>query len=750
MANMTAIIKRLNIPWIRCLLILLLASALLTNAHVILYNGRIYTVDTDHPEATALAFDEQGVITGVGSYQSLLEQFPDYETLDLQGQLVLPGFIDPHQHPVEFGINSQICYVSNTAPLAEIPLWLQDCPNSGAFGDQGWIVGAGVDLANLVAELEQQDAWYTPLQVLDDSFPDTPVVILDQLGHGALANSAAMNAVGYQAGTDLPEEGGHVLKDINGNRLGIVLENAQQKLRDAFFPPTKTNQETAYQSLLQAQTTLNRNGITTVSDAGGFWRQAQTESWARAEREGLLTVRASNALYIYPDEVLETQLPKLERRFSNDKTKLVRFNQAKIYVDGILSLGTGKVYDPYLYDPFAPYKTATIQEEWRGMEYFGNSSNLNRVAQSLVDKGFQLHVHVTGDDAANLAITAIEQLTTNSTGPHRLTHCYLVDAADRPRLARAGIVADFQMAPSSVTRAYQDDLAELVGTNLAATLLPIQQVYDEGAMVTLSSDWDADALSPLVKLQTVMKRGDFQKLETIIPMMTLNAAKLLHQDSTTGSITVGKYADLVVIDQDIFDLPYDQIATAKVTRTYLQGEVVFGDSIASSKRSGNKVSNAYASTRGHGRTNPKHDDPQWPGSKHLDAFGLTINILHDAVPHETSWELARRDGDTWTTVRLYLGSEEGQESSMVSTSLTNLVGGAWYRLTVSDEGSNGICCDRGKGWISVTGVVLATTMPGLVWGNNGEFGSSIEVYIEIDSSGYVDMISLDASTAETA
>ena len=348
------------------------------------------------------------------------------------------------------------------------------------------------------------------------------------------------------------------------------------------FPPTPANQDRAYRFLLNSLKTLRRNGITSITDAGGFFRQAQIETWTRALDEDELTVRASNALYIYPDEPMDTQLPKLVERYSNDKDSLLRFNQAKIYVDGILSLETSAMYDIYEGGFLAPGGD-------RGFEYFGNSATLNDVSQQLVSAGFQLHYHVTGDRAAGLALDAIESLSGDdllNAGPSRLTHCYLIDESDRSRFADLGAIADFQLAESSFGEEYRDNLREAIGSTLESQLLPAVDVHEAGAMVTLSSDWDADSLSPLKKIQIALTKQvsgkPFPDLETVLPMLTINGATLLQQDDITGSIEVGKYADLVVLDKNIFDIPTSQISSAKVVTTMLQGEVIHGEGVPGS------------------------------------------------------------------------------------------------------------------------------------------------------------------------
>lgn len=249
-------------------------------------------------------------------------------------------------------------------------------------------------------------------------------------------------------------------------------------------------------------------------------------------------------------------------------------------MDGILSLATASLYEPYLEVLELPESQA------HGFEYFGDNATLNEVAQSLVENGFQLHFHTAGDRAVGLALNAIQALSeTDESGPHRLTHCYLIDERDRSRFAELGVVADFQLSPGSLEPEYKNFLAsDIIGSSRANELLPAKELYEAGALLTLSSDWDADILSPLTKIQAVLTRPDsrsFGTVEDVIPMLTLNAAKLLQQDDSTGSIEVGKFADLVVLEKNIFDIPVEEIGSTKVLLTLLQGEVVFNATVTS-------------------------------------------------------------------------------------------------------------------------------------------------------------------------
>lgn len=545
-----------------------------SHAYTLIGNGNIHTIDDSNSVVGAVAIDEiSGKILTTGTEDGIRAELGDEDIYwNLNGRMMLPGFQDAHLHAVEAGINAAMCYIDEDADIYDIAdFYFGDpsyCPDGGRFGDQGWIVGGGIDVS-ILEETVLFNFYENPIKVLDRSYPNSPVLILDNLGHGAVVNSKAMELVGYHTLAGDPP-GGRIDRDASGAPTGIVRENAQQAFRDAAFPPTPVNQEFAFRSLKDALQRLAANGITTVSDAGGFWRQAQTESWARAEVEGVLTVRASNALYVYPDIPIDDQIAELTSRYSNDPSKLVRFNQAKIYVDGILSLLTSALHEPY---------TSSLelsQADALGFEYFGDATTLNAISEKLSNAGFQLHFHVTGDRAATLALNAIEALSNPSFGPHRLTHCYLVDEVDYGRFKDLNVFADFQLAPSSLDPEYESFIATLIGSSRASKLLPALDIHEAGGDVVISSDWDADILSPLSKLRTILNRQGgkaIPNVTTAIRMMTINPAKLLQHETTTGSIESGKHADFVVIDKDLYSL--GERESAKVVATIFNANIVF-------------------------------------------------------------------------------------------------------------------------------------------------------------------------------
>jgi predicted amidohydrolase YtcJ len=192
--------------------------------------------------------------------------------------------------------------------------------------------------------------------------------------------------------------------------------------------------------------------------------------------------------------------------------------------------------------------------------------------------GFQLHFHATGDRGAGLALDAIAAAGEQNRRPdrrHRITHLYLVAAADRRRFEDLGVVADFQLAPSSTRRSYTDLMTALIGSR-ANRLLPAADLLATGAEVVLSSDWDAEALSPLAKLAWVIQRDLLPgaDLAQVLRMMTIDVARLLHHEQETGSLEVGKLADLIVLDQNLFEIAPRQIAETEVLVTLVGGVAV--------------------------------------------------------------------------------------------------------------------------------------------------------------------------------
>ncbi|XBB69269.1 amidohydrolase [Nocardioides sp. WV_118_6] len=529
-------------------------------AVTLVVGGRIWTADAKQPWADALAYDDEGVILAVGTEDEVSRQVGEAdEVVELDGELVLPGFQDAHVHVPEAGINENLCLLPPGRDLATYVRLVADCAADVPEGQ--WVRAAGASLFGL------RGTTPTPLAALDAAVPDHPVVVLDDLGHAAWGNTAGLTAAGITASTPDPQ-GGIVARDRRtGELTGLLLEDAQQPLRNASAP----SPDEVDAGLRVAMDELARNGVTTVSDVGGYWQQGHTEAWLRAAAADELTVRAVNALYVYPSLGLEDQLAELGSRFRDDPDDLLQIDTAKIYVDGILDLGTAQLLAPYDDPPDPRFP--------RGFGYFAEEQLTSYVAR-LHAMGFRISFHVIGDAAVRRALDAVAAIPADRAEVagrhHRLTHTYLVDPADVPRFAELGVVADFQVGEESTDLAYLDDLSEIIGDR-AYDLIPVDTLADSGALTILSSDWDADLLSPLGIISRALTREThaLPDAETAARMLTIDAATALGMGDRTGSLEAGKKADFVVLSDDIFTLDPAEIADVEVLSTTVDGVEVF-------------------------------------------------------------------------------------------------------------------------------------------------------------------------------
>lgn len=525
-------------------------------ASLVLHNARIYTVDAEQPWAEALAVSEEGEILAVGS-QTEVEEFADDDTefVDLGGRLVLPGFQDSHAHVLDASSEAQgDCPLEADGTLQQ---WLDEIGECAEQAEGDWLLGSGFSLHTLL------DSGESPRALLDEIAPDLPIAIMEETSHSYWLNSKALQLAGFD-GERADPEGGVILRDPQGRATGVVLDNAGDLVMDKALPPSKALQQVYYQAVLDGQDELARNGITSVADARVFWRRGHLEAWQKAAREDRLKVRTSLGLWAYPQLDDGEQLAQLKALYQpGDEDDLLHVTQIKLYVDGIVHNTTARLQQPY------QHSLAGVDP--RGLYYFG-PERLARYARELAASGFDLHIHSIGDQAVRDALDAIEQA---GRGRHRLTHVELVDQADIPRFRQLGVIADFQPSPY-FTPSFLKDNQPLIGQR-AYQMLPMRALYDSGARVTLSSDWDVNPLSPLGIMQNALGLGSrgLPNLEAAIRAYTLEAAYTLRQENSTGSLEVGKQADLLVLDRDIFKLPPAQIGQAKVLWTLLGGEEVY-------------------------------------------------------------------------------------------------------------------------------------------------------------------------------
>lgn len=601
MFQLSSLISSLSI----CLLVLTLSVSECTAqpgpvADLVLTGGAIYTVNADQPWAEAMAVTE-GTIVFVGS-NSDVQGFigAGTQVIDLAGRMAMPGIHDSHMHILEANhVASGTCYLPPGQPLESHISRIQACAPDQVGTD--WVLGYGHSILDL---LEHIDFGGTPpIEILDLAVPDRPAAFLEETSHSVWANSLALEAAGFDAASTDPV-GGAILRDpITGEPNGVLLDAAGELVMDLALAPNAELEALNYQALLDGLELAGSHGITSVVDARGHWRRGYVEAWQRARDEGTLTARAIVSLWAYPYLNDAEQIAQLSSLFDNDPESMLRLSQIKIYSDGEITHTTAGLLDPY---------TCCDLAGPLGLNYF-DQGRLTQYITQLEAVGFDFHIHAIGDRAVHEALNAIETVQQTQCPPeeivtetgvtetgvtevgiaeagstnlgcskarHRLTHLELIAPDDIPRLPSLGVIADMQMSHKYVEPPYLHLNDKVLGADrIDERLWQLRTLHDAGANVVLSSDFDVGDPSPFKGMQRALTRGpqSLPSLDEAIRAYTINAAYLMRQEDTVGSLEVGKLADVIVLDRNLFDLPLASLGTAQVIRTFIGGQQVWGE-----------------------------------------------------------------------------------------------------------------------------------------------------------------------------
>lgn len=561
-------------------------------ADLILRNGSIYTVNQAQPWAEAIAI-KNGRISYVGD-ETGLEVFigKKTEVVDLKGKFVLPGFQDAHVHPLE-GVSLSTFLGCDLVALREKSPnpedWIEDLKKCNDIDfPHDWILGGGHDIRNLLT-LERP-----PREVLDEVFPDKPAALIEKSSHSTWVNSKALEMMGITRDTPDPI-GGIIFKDPKtGEPNGILSDNASDQVIHFALKKTPKLQQARYEALLTSQDYLVEHGITSSTNARVYWDRGNHEPWLRAEKEGTLKNRSIMAIWAYPDKADDMQLPIIKSMYTNDKNSLLRWSMVKFYSDGLVQNNSAAVHEKYNYfvNPEAqPY----------GLNYF-DEKRLAKYITELEKTGFDVHIHAIGDRGVTESLNAIEAAQKNnpnlvSQRRHQITHVEVCRPADILRFGQLGVAANIQInfelsgevGVSHLAHRHIDyenikaddpDLYFKILGDIEVVFSPVLEIAEAGGLMVLSSDWDVASINPLVSIKSMVLRNQEKKskeelIAFAIKAYTLNAAYVMHHDDTTGSLEVGKWADIAVIDKNIFEVSVEEIDKAKVVWTLLGGEEMY-------------------------------------------------------------------------------------------------------------------------------------------------------------------------------
>ncbi|MGW1101591.1 amidohydrolase [Streptomyces sp. NPDC002540] len=536
---------------------------------LIFTRGPIHTGDPARTRASSLAVTGER-ITAVGHDEVRELIGPDTEVIDLQGKLLLPGFQDSHIHAVFGGRELAECDLTGTVGVEDYLTRIRSYAD--AHPDHSWITGGGWSM-------ESFDGGLPTRQLLDSVIPDRPVLLTNRDHHGAWANTRALELAGVTRESADPFDG-RIEREPDGTPSGMLQEGATA-LVSRIVPPSTPADRLA--GLLRAQKLLHSLGVTGWQDAllGVFGGNPDpSDAYLTAAREGTLTARVTGALWWDRERGAE-QIPELISQREQLSHGRFRARAVKIMQDGIAENFTAAMTAPYLDGCGCATSNSGLS--------FVDPVALRSYVTELDAHDFQVHFHALGDRAVREALDAVEAAVEahgRRGNRHHLAHLQVVHPDDLARFARLGAIANIQ----PLWAAHEPQMDELtipfLGPERASWQYPFGSLLRAGATLAAGSDWPVSSPDPIAGIHVAVNRMEpgatngrvflpeqCLDLATAVAAYTAGSAHVNGHDDT-GSLLPGHLADLVVLDRDIFTLPPEEIAEARVLRTYVGGTLV--------------------------------------------------------------------------------------------------------------------------------------------------------------------------------
>ncbi|MHA1593948.1 MAG: amidohydrolase [Candidatus Baldrarchaeia archaeon] len=516
---------------------------------ICLINGNVITMSDKLPRAEAIAIRGEKILA-VGTSEEILSLVSkSTRVIDLKGKTVLPGFIDTHVHLTEYGLLLSSINLKNVRSIAEMKEKISDF-SKRAKKDE-WIIGFGWDEGKL-AEKRPPTRWD-----LDEASPENPVVVFRVCGHVCTLNSRALEKLNITEKTP-PPPGGEIDKDPKtGQPTGILKETAAMMVTSAI----PLSDERLYEILKAACKEAIRHGLTSVHCI------VKSIQEIRAFQRMLKSKELPLRVHILPFVNLLHHVSKLKKEFERSKDYL-SLGALKIILDGSLGARTAALTEPYSDDP-----------DNTGILWF-DQTTLNEIVYRAHKDGIQVAIHCIGDKAVEVALNAIEEALRRlprEDHRHRIEHASLLNSSLIKRLRRLRVIASVQ--PHFIV-SDKEWLPSRLGPERIRHVYPFKTMIDNGILLTGSSDCPVEPINPLSGIRAAVERNGFFPEEALsvnqaIRMYTINAAYSSFDENKKGSIEPRKFADLVVLSKDPFEVPKGKIDEIEVEMTIVGGKIVY-------------------------------------------------------------------------------------------------------------------------------------------------------------------------------
>ena len=571
------------------------AAALDTPADTIYINGYVYTVDAHDSVKEALAV-RGGRISYVGSNTGAKALVgPATHVIDLHGRMLMPGLVDGHMHPLQGGIQLLKCNLNyERLTVAQFQARIQAClDQTKAREPDQWLevvnwfqqdmIPAGTELTH---------------ETLDVLKTRRPIAVMSSFEHSVLANRRALQ-LGHVDATTPDPVGGRIQHDAKGQPSGILEDAAYDKVMKLIPEPTPAEDVSAAKA---AQEALRKQGVTTFLDAAA--ETVDIESFSKLQRSGELTVRAHFAVPIRPAKDLDPEsavaaVKAIATRFdqgAQQPAPTITVRNAKLFLDGVITAPafTGAMLLPYFTNQGTPQAPHWAPGKDRGPPVYFPAPTLTAILLSLGRNGLEPHMHADGDRAVHEGLDAVEALRKEfpeTAIRAAIAHDEIVDPADFPRYAKLGAIPVLSFQWEKPGADTIDGSLEYLGPARFKYMEPAGYLAAAGARITYGSDWPVDRLDEWFALKVGVTRENSPDagpkyagrlstdagltLPTVIRAITANSAYELHVEQDVGTLEVGKLADLIVLDRNLFKIPAREIGAVKVLLTIIGGRVIY-------------------------------------------------------------------------------------------------------------------------------------------------------------------------------
>lgn len=534
------------------------APSLPAESATVYYNAQVYTQSEAVPKVSAFVVENQKIVA-TGDARTLLKSYARATSIDLGGKTVLPGIIDSHVHVRELGMDRIKANLVGVKNVTEIVSRLQDRypdPKPGL-----WLIGQGWD------EGYFGTVGYPDRKALDEAFPNNPVHLESLHGFAGFYNGKALEVAGIDRDTPDPDVG-NILHRPDGEPTGVMLTLAQN-LVNRFVP--EPSQDVTEDAIVAGLLEMAQAGVTSVHEAG--MRPQDVKAFQALAERGALPIRVYGMLDGNDDPLMSDWFAS---GIADDPQDFLDIRAIKVFYDGSLGSRTALMKAPYSDKPDAARPTERISPE-----------AVTALADRALETGFQIAVHAIGDEGNNRTLTIYEDSNARNPGKDhrfRIEHAQVVLPDYYARAAQLGVISSVE---SSHAMGDSDWAEDRVGPERIQHAYAWQNILKAGGRLILNSDLPGEPWTPMETLYFAVNRqkldgtpeGGWYKEQALsvteaLHAMTVENAYSAFQEDRLGSLTPGKWADFIVLDQDPYTIAPQKLKDIKVEQVLVAGQSI--------------------------------------------------------------------------------------------------------------------------------------------------------------------------------